>query len=170
MADQPIPSQPGVTGPAGGQTGGTFPPFVLNNQYVRDLSFEVPKAPLIFAMLQERQPEIKISVDVQVQALHETLYEVCLKTKTDCNLGDQVAFILELAYAGLFTINVPKEKLHRTLLVDCPALLFPFVRYIMADLTREGGFPPVMMGLVDFEAMFINEAKRQQAEAEGKTA
>ena len=165
MADETNPSQPGAA-----QAGGTFPPFVLNSQYVRDLSFEVPKAPLIFAMLQERSPEIKIAVDVQVQTLHENIYEVCLKTKTDCNLGDQVAFILELAYAGLFTLNVPKERLHRTLLVDCPQILFPFVRHMMANLSREGGFPPIMMGLVDFEAMFVNEAKRLQAEAAGKTA
>jgi preprotein translocase subunit SecB len=137
------------------------PRFVLNSQYIRDLSFEVPKAPLVFAMLQEKQPEIKISVDVQVQNLHEKLFEVVLKTETNCSVGDTVAFILEIAYAGLFTLNVPKEEWQRTLLVDCPTLLFPFVRYLMADLTREGGFPPVMMGLVDFENMFKQQQQSQ---------
>ena len=162
MADQP---QAGGAAEAGG-----FPPFVLNGQYIRDLSFEAPKAPGIFGALQGSQPDIKINVDVGVQALNEKLFEVALRTVVNCMVGDSPAFILELTYAGLFTVDVARDKLHATLLVDCPKLLFPFARHLIATLSREGGFPPVMVGLVDFEAMYLSDLKRRQAEAAAGTA
>lgn len=159
MADQP------QTGGSAAPEAGAFPPFVLNGQYIRDLSFEVPKAPGIFGAMQGTQPDIKINVDVGVQSLNEKLFEVALRTVVNCTVGESPAFILELTYAGLFTANVGPDKLHATLLVDCPKLLFPFARHLIATLSREGGFPPVMVGLVDFEAMYLNDLKRREAEA-----
>ncbi len=167
MADEPQPETKGPGAEGASAVGTTFPPFVLSGQYIRDFSFEVPKAPQIFALLQEHQPDIKINVDVQVQAMNETLFEVVLRTEATCKAGETVAFVMEIAYGGLVTVNVPREKLHYTLLVEAPKLLFPFVRYLMTDITREGGFPPLMMGLVDFDAMYQGQLKRQQ---EGGTA
>lgn len=144
-------------------TAGTQPAFTISGQYIRDLSFEVPKAPHIFAQLQDSPPDISINVDVEVQPLDDNLYEVILKAEANCKIDDTPAFILEIAYAGLFLLNVEKDQRHYTLLVDCPKMLFPFVRHQIANMTREGGFPPLLLGLVDFDAMYAGEIQRLQA-------
>lgn len=145
-ADQP---RSGNGGDAGRQ-----PPLQINAQYVKDLSFEVPGAPGIFAQLQQRPPEIAIKVDVQARNLEGNVYEVVLETRADCKTGDAVAFILELSYAGVFTLNVTPDNLRPMLLIECPRMLFPFARQILASTTLSGGFLPLMLGPVDFAALY----------------
>jgi preprotein translocase subunit SecB len=113
--------------------------------------------------MQESPPDISINVEVEVQPLDENLYEVVLKAEANCKIDDTPAFILEIAYSGLFLLNVEKDQRHSTLLVDCPKMLFPFVRHQIANMTREGGFPPLLIGLVDFDAMYASEIDRIQA-------
>ena len=150
---------------------GDPPALVVNAQYTKDLSFEAPTAPGIFSMLQENPPELKINVNVNAQPMQDKVYEVELHIKAECKSGETVAFILELVYGGLFTINVPKENLRPVLLIECPRLMFPFARNILADCSRDGGFPPLMLGPVDFVRMYQEQIKKESEEkkdGEGK--
>jgi preprotein translocase subunit SecB len=152
------------------------PPIAVNTQYVKDLSFEVPGAPQIFSTLRS-QPQINLGLDVKVQKLpssDQQVFEVTLHLRAEAfdreaqaaNDGDTAkkgpVFIAELAYAGIFTLtNVPENALEPVLLVECPRLLFPFARNILADTTREGGFPPVLLQPIDFVGLW--QSRRNQA-------
>lgn len=137
-------------------------PILVNAQYIKDLSFEVPGAPGIYGLMQDEAPEISINVNVNVNPLQEKLFEVILETMVECKIKKQVAFILELEYAGVFTLNIPEEHLQPVLLIECPRLLFPFARNILADVSRDGGFPSLMLGPLDFAAMY--QTKMQELE------
>lgn len=134
--------------------------LVVNAQYIKDLSFEAPTAPGIFSMLQQQPPELKVNVNVNAQPMQEKVFEVELHIKAECKSGETVAFILELVYGGLFNINVPEENLRPVLLIECPRLMFPFARNILADCSRDGGFPPLMLGPVDFVRMYQEQLKQ----------
>ncbi len=155
MSDTPAPSSPIPNGqPA--------PPLQLNIQYTRDLSFEVPGAPQIFLSLRE-QPRVDLQLDVQARPVEgqQNVFEVSLQIRAEAKLAETTCFIAELAYCGVFTLNVPQEHLEPVLLVECPRLLFPFARNILADVTRDGGFPPVLLAPIDFVALW--QSRRQQA-------
>lgn len=147
-------------------------PLMLNLQYTKDLSFEVPGAPEIFTTLRE-QPRVDLQLDVQARPLQDggNVYEVALQIRADAVAGGQngeqgqTCFIAELVYCGIFTVNVPPEHLEPVLLVECPRLLFPFARNILADITRDGGFPPVLLAPIDFVALW--QSRRGQAETVG---
>lgn len=148
--------------------GATQPMLAINTQYIKDLSFEVPNGTQAFLALQKTQPNISLNLDVQANPVDEAAnqFEVVLHVKADCKIGDVVGFIVELVYSGIFTVNMPKDHLHPVLLIECPRLLFPFARNILADVTRDGGFPPLMLGMVDFAALYqarLNEIAKQQA-------
>lgn len=162
MSDQQTPPVPGANGDATPATG----PVVLNLQFTKDLSFEVPGAPQIYLNLREA-PRIDIALDVQARRLQEgqETYEISLQVRADAKTGDnQTAFIAELVYCGIFTLNgVPAEMLEPVLLVECPRLLFPFARNILADVTRDGGFPPVLLAPIDFVQLW--QSRRGQPSA-----
>jgi preprotein translocase subunit SecB len=144
------------------------PPLLLNIQYTKDLSFEVPNAPQIYTILRSA-PQVAINLDVQVRKIEDgqSVFEITLVAKAEATLPStapangaaeekpMVVFIAELSYAGVFTLNgVPQEQQEPLLLVECPRLLFPFARNILADVTRDGGFPPVMLAPVDFVGLW----------------
>ncbi len=137
-------------------------PIIINAQYIKDLSFEAPGAPMIFSKMQEENPDMSVSVNVAANPLQDNTFETVLEIQAECKIKDEVAFILELVYAGVFTINVPDEHVQPVLLVESPRLLFPFARNILADVSRDGGFPPLMLGPLDFASMF--QARLQEAE------
>jgi len=139
------------------------PPVSINAQYIKDLSFEAPATPGIFAEMQANPPDVTINVDVNAHPLEDGTFEVQLHVRSECKVGNTRAFIVELVYGGLFTLNVPPEHLQPMLLIECPRLLFPFARNIVADATRDAGFPPLMVAPVDFVAMF--QAHQAQAAA-----
>ncbi len=130
------------------------PPIQVNAQYVKDLSFEVPGAPAIFQELASAPPEIGVRVDLDVKPMQENVFEVALQLVTEAKVKDKVAFIVELTYAGIFTLNLPDEHVQPVLLIEAPRLLFPFARNIIADVTRDGGFPPMLLQPIDFVALF----------------
>ena len=140
-------------------------PLVLNLQYTKDLSFEVPGAPEIFATLRE-QPRVDLQLDVQARPLQEggNVYEVSLQIRADAQAQNTTCFIAELVYCGIFTISVEPEVLEPVLLVECPRLLFPFARNILAEVTRDGGFPPVMLAPIDFVALWQSRRGEQQGQ------
>jgi len=126
-------------------------PLLLNIQFTKDLSFEVPNAPQIYTEVRE-QPRIDMQLDVQARPVQEgqNIFEVALVIRAEAKAQEQVCFIAELTYCGIFTLNVDPQLVEPVLLVECPRLLFPFARNILAEVTRDGGFPPVMLNPIDF--------------------
>jgi preprotein translocase subunit SecB len=148
-------------------------PLVVNIQYVKDLSFEVPGAPAIYSQLRT-QPQVSINLDAQARRLREDqgVFEVSLVIKAEAHdpahqangqaAGSAVVFVAELSYAGVFTLTgLPDNAIEPVLLVECPRILFPFARNILSDVTRDGGFPPVLLQPIDFVALW--QARRAQA-------
>jgi len=154
------------------QATATAAPLVVNIQYIKDLSFEVPNSPTIFTTLRTA-PRVDLNLDVQARRITEgeEVFEVVLAIRAEAidpeagtNGSDAPSkvFLVELAYAGVFTLNgIPAESVEPILLVECPRLLFPFARNILSDITREGGFPPVLMQPIDFLALW--QSRRPQA-------
>ena len=133
---------------------GAFLPIQVNAQYIKDLSFEVPGAPHIFADMAGNAPELSVRVDLNAVPLGGNVFEVTLILAAEAKLAGKVAFIVELSYAGLFQINVPEEHLQPVLLIEAPRLLFPFARNIIATATSEGGLPPLMLQPIDFATLY----------------
>lgn len=137
--------------------------LTVNGQYVKDLSFEVPNAPAIYSELSKATPEIPIGIDIEAKQVAEHAYEVVLKINIEAKVNGKSAFIAELSYAGIFTVQgVPAEHMQPMLLIECPRLLFPFARNIIADMTRDGGFPPLMMQPIDFVALYRQRMMQAQ--------
>jgi len=143
----------------------TQPQVSILTQYVKDLSFENPNAPMSLQM--ETAPRIEINVNVNARRANEDMYEVELKIEAKAFNGDSVAFVVELLYGGLFGLrNVPAEALEPFLVVEAPRILFPFARRIVADATRDGGYPPLLLEPIDFATLYM----QQQAGAAGQPA
>jgi preprotein translocase subunit SecB len=140
--------------------------FSILAQYVRDLSFENPGAPGSLQL--QSQPKIDIGVDVQARRLPEDRYEVELRIRASAADGEaKPVFVAELVYSGLFLIrNAPDDALQPLCLIECPRVLFPFARRIVADVTRDGGFPPLMLEPIDFVALYRQHVARSQAQAQ----
>ncbi len=140
------------------------PRLQIVSQFIRDLSFENIAAQK--GATPEGKPEIKVQINLDAQQRGGDTYDVALKLKVDSRLEADPLFILELDYAGRFLIqNVPKEQLHALLMIECPRLIFPFLRRIVGDVTRDGGFPPLNLEIIDFLALYRSEVARRQAEA-----
>jgi preprotein translocase subunit SecB len=123
-------------------------------QYIKDLSFENPGAPRSLRP-SDKAPQLDINVNVNAKPQSQSDFEVELKLEGKATRGNETLFIVEVNYAGLFQIrNVPQEHVHPLLLIECPRLLFPFARQVVADATRQGGFPPLMIDPVDFAALY----------------
>lgn len=141
-------------------------PIVVNAQYVKDLSFETP-GPLAHAEAKEA-PAINLNIEVKAnprEADHQ--YEVEIHIVAEATRKEGRVFVLDLTYAGVFTLqNVAEQNIPPVLLIECPRLLFPFARAIVADVTRDGGFPPLALAPVDFAEIFraqINQMQQQAA-------
>ena len=139
------------------------PQMKILGQYLKDLSFENPNAPQSLNT-QANQPEISISVNVNARTLSPTDFEVELHLDAKASHSDKVVFAAELLYAGVFRLeNIPQEALHPVVLIECPRMLFPFARQVLADATRNGGFPPLMLDPIDFAAMYQKRLAQGQA-------
>ena len=137
-------------------------PILVNAQFIRDLSFEAPHMPDVLNKMQDKLPDIAINVNVNTKQFDENIFEVSLNIDAKAMVGEDIGFILELEYCGIFTLNCPPEALKPLALIECPRLLFPFARSVLAQVTRDAGFPPLMLGHVDFAKMFKDEIDRQQ--------
>lgn len=142
------------------------PRLQIVTQYIRDLSFE--NVAVQKSLGAEGKPDVKVQVNLDAQRRGDNRYEVALKLKVDSKLEENPVFILELDYAGLFVIqNVPDEQLHPLLMIECPRLIFPFVRRIVGDVTRDGGYPPLNLEMIDFLSLYRAEIARRQKDSEG---
>ena len=129
-------------------------PLMINGQYTKDLSFEAPNAPDVFPLLQNEIPSIEVNIDVEANPKGENIYEVALKVRAEAQIQEQLVYLCEVIYAGLFTVNVAKEQIGPVLLIECPLIIFPFLRRIVADLTGDGGFAPLMLAPIDFASLY----------------
>ncbi len=160
------PNETKDAGAAGAQAGnGQVPQLNVLTQYIKDLSFESPGAP---QSLQGREtaPQININVNVNANPLSETEYDVTLMLNAKAETGKDVLFNIELLYGGVFHVEgFPQEHMLPILFIECPRLLFPFARQIIADSSRNGGFPPLMLDPIDFGQMFQQKMAEEQAKA-----
>jgi preprotein translocase subunit SecB len=135
-------------------------------QYTKDLSFENPGAPRSLQS-RDKAPNINISVNVNANPLSDNDFDVVLSLNAEAKEGDKVVFATELVYGGVFRITgFPQEHMLPVLFIECPRLLFPFARQIVADVTRNGGFPPLMIDPIDFAQMFSQRMAEEQTRAQ----
>jgi len=131
-------------------------------QYIKDLSFESPNAPN-FGMQPNQAPNLNVQINVNAQPLSDSEFVVELSIEGRAEHNKAVLFAIELVYGGVFRItNVPQESIHPLVLIECPRLLFPFARQIIADTVRDGGFPPLMLDPVDFAALYRQRVAQGQ--------
>jgi preprotein translocase subunit SecB len=151
-------------GPVEATASNSAPQLMVLAQYTKDLSFENPNAP--GSLQQTTQPQISISVNVVTSPLSDTDIEVTLRLEGKAEAAGSVMFNIELQYAGVFRIqNVAQEQIQPLVLIECPRLLFPFAREIIATSVRNGGFPPLMLDPIDFVALYQERLAQQAPEA-----
>lgn len=144
---------------------GAQPSLKILGQYMKDFSFENPNAPQSLAP-QTQQPDINIAVNVNAKNLGPNDFEVELHLDAKATGDGKVVFAAELLYAGIFRLeNFPQNVLHAAVLIECPRMLFPFARQIMAEATRNGGFPPLMLDPIDFATMYQRRIAQQKQQA-----
>ncbi len=156
MTDQNA-GQPDPAAAVGGQ-----PMMMVNAQYLKDFSFENPNAPQ--SLQQTGEPNVQIAIDVNAGQVADKAFEVTLALRAEGKTGENTLFIVEIAYAGIFSLGeVPDEYKAPLLYIEAPRQLFPFARAIIADAVRDGGFPPLMIQPVDFVSMYQQRAAQAQA-------
>jgi preprotein translocase subunit SecB len=143
------------------------PPLTINTQYVKDHSFENPNAPGIYGTMRTEKPDLNVSVEVTPTQLQDRVYEVVLGLRASAKVGDTTAFMAELDYAAVISLaeGLTEDMRERLVMVEVPRHLFPFARAILADDTRDGGFPPLMMSPIDFAQLYVSRRAQAQAAA-----
>ncbi|HEY3325718.1 MAG TPA: protein-export chaperone SecB [Novimethylophilus sp.] len=139
------------------------PVFGIEKIYVKDLSLEAPNAPQVF--LQKENPQVSIELQNKAALIDEGVFEVVITITVTSKIQDKVAFLVEVAQAGIFVIrNVPEENISAILGVTCPNILFPYAREAVSDMVTRAGFPPVLLNPVNFEALYAQQLQQQPAE------
>ncbi len=150
---------------AGLQVGPAIQAQVLG-QFIKDLSFENPNVGKL-GLEPGEQPDMNIEVNVHARRVGQDVYESAIDFKAKASSRTTSIFVFEMVYAGLFKLeNVPPQALEPFLLINCPTLLFPFLRRIAADITREGGFPPLLLDPIDFAALYVHRQQELSKSAE----
>lgn len=143
-------------------------PLVINAQYVKDFSFENPNAPRIFSAMQDNPPQLGVDIAVEVTALNAQSFEVSIHFQAETKIDDRALFVMELDYAGVATLGegLDEDLREMLLFVETPRYLFPAARNILSDLSREGGFPPLVLNPVDFHQLYLRRKQQDSAEQE----
>jgi len=144
--------------------------ITILGQYIKDLSFENPTPAQTIQKLSTEQPSMNINVNLNAQQVGEDIYEVDLKVTATAQSNEETAFVAELLYSGLFGIkNLPENQLQPFLMVEAPRQIFPFARRILSDVTRDGGFPPLMLEPIDFAGLYQQQLAQANAQNEATT-
>jgi preprotein translocase subunit SecB len=167
----PVPPSSGSTDPVSGEgRSQQNVRFEVMAQYMKDLSFENPNAPRTFQATSEK-PQINLSADVRAQRLDENVYECLLHFEVDATVGENKAFMIDLLYAGLFRVEgATEDMLEPLLLIEGPHYIFPFARRILADVTRDGGYPPFMLEPIDWAGLYRQRKSRMETAEGGQQA
>lgn len=169
MSETPENSPNNIFPGTGPEAHAAQPTFVVLAQYLKDLSFESPNAPQCFQ--DATAPQMSVSIDLNRNNLGTDQYEVELSVHAKAERNGQTVFIVEAAYAGVFEIkNVSPEQLQVAIAVECPKLLFPFLRQILASATQAGNFPPLMIEPIDFAGNYMRTIAQQQQEQQAAAA
>ncbi len=137
------------------------PAILINSQYIKDFSLEIPFAPEIFGEI-KTNPDLHIDVEVTTRNLKENFFETALSFKINGEVNNKKLFILELVYAGVAALNVPEEHREAVLMIELPRLLFPFARSVITNVLVEGGLPPFMLSPIDFVALYQNRKAAEE--------
>ena len=136
------------------------PTFQIEKIYVKDLSLEIPNAPQVF--LQAEQPQLEVQINSEAAQFAEGMFEVTVSVTVTARAGERTVFLAEAVQAGIFAVrDVPQAELEPLLAVGCPNLLHPYVRETVSDLVTRGGFPPVLLAPVSFEALYAQRAQQK---------
>jgi preprotein translocase subunit SecB len=146
--------------------------FAIQRVYVKDVSFETPHSPHIFT--EQWQPKVEFNLASNAKNLQENLFEVVLTVTVTVRLGEQTAYLIEASQAGIFTIvGMTEQEMGPMLGSFCPNILFPYIREVISDLVAKGGFPPMLLAPVNFDALYAQHRQQMQtdrtAPAEAKT-
>ena len=142
------------------------PSFQIEKIYVKDLSLEIPSGPQAF--MQQAQPQLEVQINTAGGQLAEGYYEVSVRATVTAKAAERTLFLVEAVQAGIFALrNVPAEEIEPLLNVGCPTIVLPYLRETISDLITRGGFPPVLLSPVSFEALYLQRLKQQQG-AESK--
>jgi preprotein translocase subunit SecB len=157
------PENAGIGGAPLANGADTSPSVGVISQYVKDFSFENPNAPAIYQV--QGQPAFDVQFNIGAAEVGQDVHEVTLKIDVRAQMEEQVAFVVDLSYAGLFAVrNIPAEHLQPFLLGEAPRLLFPFARRVLADAVRDGGFPPLMLEPIDFNGLYYQQLAEREAQ------
>lgn len=143
------------------------PALVINSQYIKDLSLEIPHAPQIFSEV-NTQPAVKVDIAVHPAPLADNFYTVDLNINLNGDVNGKPLFILELTYAAAVMLNVPDEHLEAVLNIEIPRLIYPYARNVVTQCLMESGLPPIMLSPLDFAAIY--EARKNQGDASADLA
>ena len=139
------------------------PSFQIEKIYVKDLSLEIPNAPQVF--VQQGQPQLEVQINTAGSQFAEGYFEVSVTATVTAKSEDRTLFLAEAVQAGIFSVrNVGAEELDPLLGIGCPTILFPYLRETISDLITRGGFPPVLLSPVSFEALYMQRIQQAQAE------
>ncbi len=140
------------------------PSFQIEKIYVKDVSLEIPNAPQVF--LEAQGPQLEIQVRNEAQQFAEGLYEVTVTVTVTAKAGEKTLFLAEAAQAGIFALRgVPQAEIEPVLAIACPTILYPYARETISDLVTRGGFPPVLLAPVSFEAIYAQRAQQASGAA-----
>jgi preprotein translocase subunit SecB len=164
------PKQNGSLSPAEDTEENKMPesPFTIQRIYVKNLSLESPNSPLIFQ--QEWKPTVDVQLNASTNKLAENIFEVKLSLTVTAKVQDKVAFLAEIDQAGIFSITLTDEQLNRVLGSYCPNILFPFAREGISDLITRGGFPPLYLAPINFDALYEQQVAQQKENADKQAA
>jgi preprotein translocase subunit SecB len=141
------------------------PTFQIVKIYVKDVSLEIPNAPHVFTP-QQAQPQLEVRLDTAAAPFTEGYFEASVSATVTAKIGDKTLFLAEAVQAGIFEVrNIPAEELRPLLATACPTILFPYLRETISDLVVRGGFPPVLLAPVSFEALYMQRLQQEQQSA-----
>jgi preprotein translocase subunit SecB len=140
--------------------------FQIEKIYVNDLSLEIPNAPQAF--MQQAQPQLEVRIDTSANQFADAYYEATVSATVTAKVGEKTLFLAEAVQAGIFQMrNVPADDLKPLLGIACPTILFPYLRETISDLVTRGGFPPVLLAPVSFEALYVQRMQESQQATPG---
>jgi len=137
--------------------------FQIEKVYVKDLSLEIPGAPQVF--MEQTQPELEVRIDTGAAQFAEGYFEVTVTATVTARAAERTLFLAEVVQGGIFALrNVPAEELGPLLGIACPTILYPYVREAISDLVTRGGFPPVLLGPISFEQLYLQRMQSQSGD------
>jgi len=152
------------TKPQQPSSGENQPSFQIEKIYVKDLSLEIPNAPQVFG--QQAQPQLEVQLHTESAQFADGYFEARVSATVTAKAGERILFLAEAVQAGIFSVrNVPAQELDALLGIGCPTILFPYLRETISDLIGRGGFPPVLLSPVSFEALYVQRLQQGEAPA-----